>query len=170
MLRRITTLLAFLLALLGAGCASYSGSGLKPGIASLDDVIRVMGQPAMQWTAPDTSTQLSYPRGPLGFNSYMVYVGADGKLSRIENVMHEKTFTRIIPGMQKDEVLRVLGPFEPGWTVYYKARDELAWEWRYCDAWNQAARFDVLFDNTRGTVRSTLSRREECGWMSTCGC
>ncbi len=159
----------FLFVLFISGCASYSGSGLKPGVSSLDDVLHVMGKPVMQWTQPDTSTQLSYPRGPLGFQSYMVYVGADGKLLRIENVMREAAFARIVPGMKQSEVLRVLGPSEPGWTAYYKARDELAWEWRYCDAWRMAARFDVLFDNTTGIVRSSLNRREECGIMN-CGC
>ena len=31
------------------GCASYSGAGLKPGIATLQDVEATMGQPAMVW-------------------------------------------------------------------------------------------------------------------------
>lgn len=158
MLRLITAPLLFIL--LGTGCASYSGNGLTPGTSSLEDVLHVMGQPAMQWADPDTSIQLSYPRGPLGFQSYMVYVGADRKLVRIENVMREVAFAKITPGMNQAEVLRVLGPSEPSWATYYKARDELAWEWRYCDAWNQAARFNVLFDNTSGIVRSSRSRRE----------
>lgn len=57
----------------------------------------------------------------------------------------------------------------PAWTVYFKARDELVWEWRYCDAWNRLARFDVLFDATKEVVRSTLSIREECG-RDSCWC
>ena len=63
-------------------------------------------------------------------------------------------------GMNKEEVLRTLGPSQPQWTVYFDRRDELVWEWRYCDAWNEPARFDVLFDNTSGKVRSTQSYTE----------
>ncbi len=43
---------------------------------------------------------------------------------------------------------------------YFKARDELVWEWRYCDHWNEPARFNVLFDATSMRVRSTLTGTE----------
>lgn len=152
-------LMAAVLAAL-AGCAGPYGSGpLKPG-ARLPDVQRVMGAPALRWQEPDGSLQLSYPRGPWGFHSYMVYLGPDGRLTRVENVMDPAAFVRIRPGMSQEAVLRVLGPSEPRWTSYFPARDELVWEWRYCDEWNEAARFDVLFDGTRKTVRSTLRHTE----------
>ena len=41
-----------------------------------------------------------------------------------------------------------------------KARDELVWEWRFCDDFQEPARFDVLFDGTSGRVRSTLAQPE----------
>lgn len=163
-------LLAIALALLLAACAGYSGSGLIAGKAGGDDVIRVMGEPRMQWSEPDGTRRLAYPRGPMGVHSYMVLIGADGKLQRIENVMDPRVFRRIEAGMDKDQVLRVLGPAEPSWTVYFKARDELVWEWRYCDEWNKLARFDVLFDGTREVVRSTMTHREHCGPEDDCSC
>lgn len=149
----------FSVLLLGA-CAAYSGHELKPDADRLEDVLRVMGQPAMRWQEVDGTAQLAYPRGPQGYHTYMVHIGADGKLRRIENVMDAKSFALIQPGMTKTQVLRILGPSYPGWTEYYSARDELAWEWRFCDTWNDAARFNVLFDNTKETVRSTLSLTE----------
>lgn len=76
--------------------------------------------------------------------------------------------------MTQEQVLRILGPAEPSWTVYFKARDELVWEWRYCDEWNELARFNVLFDGTKGTVRSTMSltesQRDLCGQDRPCWC
>ncbi len=147
-------------ALLLVACAAYSGHGLKPGEDRLEDVVRVMGEPAMRWQNADGSVQLAYPRGPMGYHTYMVQIGSDGKLRQIKNVMDRKTFALIHAGMTKDEVLYILGPSFPGWTEYFKARDELVWEWRYCDAWNEAARFHVLFDNTKATVRSTMSLTE----------
>ena len=146
--------------LLLSACANYSGSGLKPGQAKLDDVLRAMGPPAQRWQEEDGSQQLAYPRGPVGYHTYMAYIGADGKLKKIENVLDEATFARIRPGMSKAQILRLLGPSQPGWSAYFPARDELVWEWRYCDQWNAAARFDVLFDASTGTVRSTLSQTE----------
>jgi hypothetical protein len=153
-------LLAFTSLLLLGACANYSGSGLQPGQAGVDDVLRVMGPPAQRWQDRDGSQQLAYPRGPSGFHTYMAYIGPDGKLQRLENVLDSTNFTHIQPGMSKNQVLRLLGPPQPGWTAYFPARDELAWEWRYCDQWNEAARFNVLFDASKGTVRSTLSQTE----------
>ena len=160
-------------ALLLVACASYSGRGLKPGEDRLEKVVQVMGQPAMRWQNADGSVQLAFPRGPMGYHTYMVTMDTDGKLRQIENVLNEKNFARIQPGMSKDEVLRILGPSYPNWTVYFERRDELVWEWRYCDAWNEAARFNVLFDNSTGAVRNTMSLTESqrglCG-RGRCAC
>lgn len=152
-----------------AACAGYGGSGLKPGVATLDDVLHTMGEPARRWENPDHSLQLSYPRGPVGMHSYMVYLDPAGRLQKIENVMEMKAFARVQAGMSQDDVVRTLGPSNPAWTVYFPARRELVWEWRYCDDWNNAARFDVLFDKDSGVVRTTMSQREICG-KSACYC
>lgn len=141
-------------------CAGYSGAGLVPGQASADDVLRQMGPPVLQWTHADGVRQFAYPRGPMGVHTFMVFIAPDGRLQRIDNVLDEEHFARLVPGMTQEQVLRVLGPPQPAGTVYFKARDELAWEWRYCDTWAQLARFNVLFDGMRGGVRSTLSLRE----------
>jgi hypothetical protein len=146
--------------LLLSACAAYSGYGLKPGADRTEDIMRVMGQPAMRWQNADGSSQLAYPRGPMGYQTYMVFIAEDGKLQSIRNVLNEKDFERVQIGMTKDEVLHVLGPSFAGWITNSKARNELSWEWRYCDAWNEAARFNVLFDSGKATVRSTFSQTE----------
>lgn len=164
----------FFSALLLSACGAYLGYDLKPGEDSLEDVVRALGNPAMRWQNEDGSAQLAFPRGPMGYHTYMATIGADGKLRHIVNVLDEKNFARIRPGMSKEEVLRILGPSYPNWTVYFERRDELVWEWRYCDTWNEAARFNVLFDNTSGKVRSTLSLTEAqrglCGKDGRCEC
>ncbi len=165
--------LAVVLAVLLAACASYSGRGLIAGQSTAEEVIGVMGPPQMQWTDADGGRRLAYPRGPAGVHTFMVLIGPDGKLRRIENVMTPQAFSRIQAGMSKDQVLRALGPPEPSWTVYFKARDELVWEWRYCNQWGQSARFNVLFDGGSESVRSTMSLTEDqtgqC-WYGGCGC
>lgn len=161
---------AIAFSLLLAACAGYDGRGLIVGESGLDDVILVMGEPRMQWAEADGSRRFAYPRGPMGVQTYIVLIGRDGKLQSIENVMAPQAFRRIEAGMSKDDVLRTLGPPEPSWTIYFKARDELVWEWRYCDEWNRLARFDVLFDGTKEIVRSTMSQREYCGPNNNCWC
>lgn len=149
------------LALLLSACASYSGRGLVVGDSSHEDVIRVMGPPALEWTDAAGSRQLAYPRGPMGVHTYMLHIGPDGKLLRIGNVLEPATFASIKAGMSGDEVLRILGPSIPSWTAYFERRDELVWGWRFCNDWNHLSRFFVLFDGTTKTVRSTLILLEE---------
>ena len=147
-----------------AGCAGYSGSNLKPGASTVSEVIASMGVPAMRWKDADGREQLAYPRGPAGTQTFMAFIGADGILQRIEPVLDMAHFARIVPGRSgKEDVLRLLGPPQPHWTAYFKARDELVWEWRICDSWNQLARFDVLFDGVTGIVRTTMQIPEYSG-------
>lgn len=158
-MRSITLLLTVVL----AACASYSGAGLRPGEARLEDVQALMGQPAMRWQDADGSVQLAYPRGPVGFHTFMVKLGPDGRLQSIANVLDDAGFARISAGMTKEQVLRVLGPPDYSRTVYFKARDELVWDWRFCPYHRSAARFLVLFDGTAGTVRGTMAQTEYYG-------
>lgn len=166
-MRRALTLL---LCLLLAACAGYSGAGLQPGTATESEVRQTMGVPAMQWDLPGGGRQLAYPRGPGGFETFMVYTDAAGRLQRIVNVLDMENFARIQPGMSQAEVLQIIGPPQPHWEAYFKARDELVWEWRYCDSWREAARFDVLFDGTTKLVRSTLTWTEsmKSNWRISC--
>jgi hypothetical protein len=161
--------IALLSSILLAACASYSGSGLKPGEARLDDVQALMGAPAMRWQDADGSVQLAYPRGPVGYHTFMVKLGPDGRLQSIVNVLEPESFARIRPGLTKDEVLRVLGPPDYSLTVYFKARDELVWDWRFCPDSRAPARFQVLFDNTSAKVRSTMAQAEIHRAASSCG-
>jgi len=154
--RSLTVTLAVLVTVFMAACSAYSGSGLRPGVSDEGEVRAQMGAPAMRWPRPDGGSQLAYPRGPAGFHTYMVFLDAAGRFERAVNVLDEPYFARIQAGMTDQEVLQVLGPPQPHWTAYFAARDELVWEWRYCDSWNEAARFDVLFDGRTRTVRSTL--------------
>jgi hypothetical protein len=151
------------------GCAGYDGRSLQPGVSTLRDVVATMGKPAAQWNNPDHSMQLSYPRGPAGYHSYMVYLDPAGRVDSVRDVMTDDSFKRIARGMTEEDVLRAIGPPVPAWTKYFAARRERVWEWRYCNGYGELARFDVLFDGDRHDVRSTLSQPEDCG-PDSCHC
>ena len=147
-------------ALLLSSCAGYGGSKLLAGTSVSSEVAASMGVPAMRWKDADGREQWAYPRGP---QTFMVFIGANGRLERIEGVLDEAHFAHIKPGLEQAAVLRLLGPPPPELTAYFERRDELVWEWRFCDAANQWAFFDVMFDATTGVVRSTY-QRPDYGW------
>lgn len=155
-----------------SGCASYDGRGLQAGVSGVDDVLALMGPPALQWKDADGRVQLAYPRGPEGLQTFMAFIDAQGRLERIEGVLDKKHFARIEPGKSDQAaVLRLLGPSQPQWTMYFERRDELVWEWRFCDDWGQVARFDVLFDGMSGIVRTSYQRPELRGFgLSSLSC
>ena len=163
-MKRHCVLLGMLAVSLLTACAAYDGRGLRPGIDDGSAVEASMGAAVMRWTTAEGGQQWAYPRGPQGTQTFMVFLAADGRLQRIEPVLESVHFARIRSGVDnRDSVLRLLGPPNPAWSMYFEARDELAWEWAICDDWNKLARFGVLFDGRTGVVRSTFQRRELSG-------
>ncbi len=163
----LTRAVLCVVALFLSGCAVVGGKALVPGESSLDDVLVRMGQPAMRWDDPDGRVQLAYPHGPWGTTTDMVFLAPDGRVERVENALTEKNFARIQNDKTtKEEVLRILGPSAPQWTVFFAERNELAWEWRFYDGMGTGARFNVLFDATTGIVRSSFQLMEDRGLKS----
>ena len=140
-----------------AGCASYSGRGLKPGIASETEVKNVMGEPAATWEMPVGSVW-AYPRGPLGLETFLVRFNESGKLVLIEQVLDDERFAQIIPGMTQDDVLHLIGP-SVQIKVTYPRTDTTSWDYRYRDDWSNSALFSVIFDQA-GLVKGTFKQRE----------
>lgn len=152
--------LLYLLPALLAGCAVLGGPPYIPGTTTQAEVIARNGPPALVKDEADGVRRLYWPTGPTGVSTLMARIDPQLRLLSIEEVLDMQHFSRIQPGMSMDDVLREVGPPYPGWTTYFDARDELVWEWRYCDDWGYAARFNVLFDGTSKKVRSTLSLTE----------
>lgn len=149
--------LGLLLAILAA-CASYSGYTLQPGASRLDEVVRTMGRPAMEFPDADGSRRLAYPRGPMGVETFMVDVDRDGIVRDVRQVLSDGVFNRIRPGMTRDEVLRMIGP--PGDRMEFPRMQQESLEWRYMDTWHYIAFFSVNFDR-EGLVVSKFTRRLE---------
>ena len=151
------TILAGLTLVLATGCASYSGSGLQPGIADESQVLAAMGEPALRFRNPDGTAIWAYPRGPLGFDTFMARFTSSGSLVAIDRVLVPEHFARVTPGLGKEEVQRIVGP--PGNVEAFPRRAELVWDYRFVDAWGYPSQFSVIFD-AQGRVRSTLTWRE----------
>ncbi len=141
-----------------AGCASYDGYSLRPGTSTEDEVRSVMGRPAMEFRNADGSRELVYPRGPLGTQTFMADVSRDGVLQAVRPVLSDEVFLRIVPGMTRDQVLRLIGP--PGDVMEFPRSGRVSYEWRFMDTWHYTALFSVDFDRN-GIVVSKFTRRIE---------
>lgn len=144
------------LAFLAAACASYDGRGLQAGVTSEDQVRRTMGAPALELTNPDGTRTLAYPRGPLGTETFMVRVGRDGLVQGMDQVLRDDLFYRIVPGITKDDLLRMIGP--PSEVMDFPRLQQTAWEYRYQDSWGYTAFLSVMIDR-QGIVAGKTTRR-----------
>lgn len=111
------------------GCASYSGSQLKPGVSDRAETRASMGEPAAihkaQAGAPYAESW-EYPHGPVGRHTYMVRFGADGKVVRVDQVLMPKTLQEVrIGATSRDDVASLLG--RPG----SRAMTSLGEQWTY---------------------------------------
>jgi hypothetical protein len=123
-----------------------------------------MGPPALELPNPDGSRLLAYPRGPLGTETFMVHIGRDGLVQRMDQVLRDETFYRIVPGITKDDVLRLIGP--PSEVMDFPRLQQVAWEYRYQDSWGYTAFLSVMIDRQGVVVgRSTRPIERDRGRM-----
>jgi hypothetical protein len=117
------------IAVMIAGCAAYSGSGLVPGQSSVDDVVAVMGQPALIRDLPGGEKVYWYPRLPAARESFAARIDPQGTLIAIEQRLAGQYISQIIPNKStSDDVLDILGP---PYRIYpYPRMQREAWEYQ----------------------------------------
>ncbi|MEO8858176.1 MAG: hypothetical protein ABI343_14435 [Burkholderiaceae bacterium] len=111
-----------------SACSSYGPPASFAGVTR-DQLVARMGPPEMRRAMADGSTRLEYPSGPYGRQTWFVYLDAAGNPIRSEQVLNEKHFLQIAPGMTEAEVRARLG--RPG-EVLTLGRDRgKVWSYRY---------------------------------------
>jgi hypothetical protein len=143
----------FVIAALLAGCANFSA--VSSGMPA-QQVQAKLGTPETVRKNSDGSEVWEYPGGPLGRQTYMVTLGSDRAVREVHQVLGDEYFSKVRAGMSRDEVRQLLG--KPGEIMMFGARDEEVWSWRYLQ--QNPMFFNVLFDRSAGTVRTT-QRLEE---------
>jgi len=142
-----------LIACASAGCASFSS--IAPG-DSAQSVAERVGKPATLWKNSDGSELWQYPQGFYATQTFIVTIDSNQRVQEIHQALSEPYFSKVQAGMVRDDVFRLLGRPREIW--YFPPRDEETWTWRYYDTTYMF--FNVLFDRTRGMVR-TVQRLEE---------
>lgn len=146
-------------AMLLAGCAAIDYYRLEPGKSAEADVRRALGEPALVFTDPDGSRQLAFPHGPAGTETHMAFLSPDGRLIRLEQVLSEDQFRRIVGGVTtRAQVERLIGP--PWRVVDFTNLRQVAWDYVFRDTWGYVVDFSVMLDE-RGVVAGTVAARRE---------
>jgi hypothetical protein len=97
-----------LLPLLMAACTGYSPSAVKTGDSEAS-IVAQMGPPTGRYTLSNGQQRLEYARGPYGKHTYMLTLDAGGRLQANEQVLTERRFATIQPGMPAQQVRTELG-------------------------------------------------------------
>ncbi|MBI3376581.1 MAG: hypothetical protein HY017_33105 [Betaproteobacteria bacterium] len=145
------------LALVLAGCASYSGSGLQAGKATAADVEASMGKPDGRLAKPDGSSVLYFSRGPAGRQNFAATLGPDGRLKSIEPLLTGENVAKLVPGrLTKKDVLALIGPSVVISRLTRQQRD--VWEYRRMER-DEARILWVQFSDD-GVLREVLDMHD----------
>jgi hypothetical protein len=120
--------------------------------ATESEVIGILGRPTHRYAMPEGQTRLEFARGPLGYETWMVDLSAEGRVLRFEQVLNERRFGDVTLNMSEQDLLRLLGRPAERQREYM---DRETWYWRY-DAYD-CLLFAVTF-NPKGRVMHTGSR------------
>ena len=155
MLKRVGRLMLVLAALAGAvGCDLKKIAELEEGVATEADVRARFGEPAAVYTEEGGARTFEYPRQPEGQVNYMITIGTDGKMSALRQVLKEATFAKVVPGMDKSQLRRLLG--RPAKTQMYELKQQEVWDWYFLQENNENKVFSVTLDKN-GAVLSTAT-------------
>jgi len=136
-----------------AGCAAspFGGYNVAPG-TTRDAVIARMGSPQRVFRLANGGERLEYSQQPWGQQAYMVDLDGSGRVIRVQQVLNEPNFQRIVPGQwTRDDIEREFGrPAKidrvtswpgPVWTYRWKDRVNTdMFYWVYLDANNVVQR------------------------------
>lgn len=155
MVKRMGVLLLILAALAGvSGCDQKRIAELEEGVSTEADVRAKFGEPAAVYAEDGGARTFEYPRQPEGQVNYMITIGTDGKMSALRQVLKEASFVKVVPGMDKVQLRRLLG--RPARTQVYELKQEEVWDWYFRQENNDNRVFSVTLDKN-GLVLSSAN-------------
>jgi len=146
MFKRLVAGLVSIAAAVLPGCDAIYLDEFKPGISTATEVQQRMGPPAAEYANADGSVTWEYNRQPEGVHTHMLTFGSDHILLRVEQVLTDENYARLVNGMTKEQVQRILG--KPGGTTTFSMKREEVWDWRVegtppNEEWHFYAHFSV---------------------------
>ena len=134
------------------GCDQQRIKELEEFVSTEQDVRERFGQPNQIWDEADGAHTLEYTRQPQGAQNYMITIGPDGKMTALRQVLAPDYFAKVQPGMDQQQIRRLLG--QPAKRMSYPLKNQAEWDWNWIDPPNTPKLFTVVFDAQGKVVRS----------------
>ncbi len=147
-------------ALLAACAAPHTPSAIMAG-QTADEVQQRMGPATARYAMPGGGMRLEYNRMPMGLQTYMVDLGADGRVIRWEQVLDENHFNRIELGVTADDVLRMLGPPTQKGRIL-RPVPAVTWQYRF-DSPHPCILFELMVDANGKVIDKGYTPDLRCG-------
>ncbi len=113
------------------------------------------GVPENIWQEADGSRTLEYNRQPAGYQNYMITIAPNGTMKALRQVVAPHVFEQVQPGMDQQQVRRMLG--KPAKRMTYERKQETDWDWRYIDPPATEMLFTVTFGADGRVLRTGRS-------------
>ena len=153
----ITTATAAIATALLPACDAVNLPEIKPGITTATEVQSRMGNPGFEFQNEDGSVTWEYTRQPQGVVCYMITIGSDQVVQKMEQVLNDANYGKVHEGMSREEIRRLLGA--PASKVVFKNLGEDIWEWRIEGMPPMDETFFMVhFDLSSGGVKKTSKR------------
>lgn len=149
---RVSAILVLLscIGLLG-GCATPRS--LVAGQSTVADVRARVGMPTDTHVDRNGDQLWEYASGPEGFETYLVRIGADGKVKEVTQILTEEQLAKVVPGKMTKADVRILLGRPADETIY---RTGLTWSWRFRRLGVQPGYLVVTF-NPDNTVKDKIA-------------
>ncbi len=130
---------------------------IKPGLTTASEVEGRMGKPGFEFQNEDGSVTWEYSRQPAGTTCYMITIGGNQIVEKLEQVLTDANYGKVRVGMSRDEIRRLLG--KPASKMVFDNLGEDIWEWRIEGMPPlDETYFMVHFDLHSGGVKKTSRR------------
>lgn len=154
LMKKLLSLLCGVLSLFGlSACDQFVIDDLKPGVSTGFEVRDKLGPPGIEWRNEDGSVTWEYTQQPQGTTCYLITVDGRNIVQKVEQVLTEAQFARIQPGLNQDQVRRLLG--KPAKTQYFQLKNETVWDWLIDNSNGAEPVFFNVYFNPKGQVVRT---------------
>lgn len=129
------------------------------GKSTVNDVTRIMEEPVLTWKNDNGAiTQVAYSNQPIGYKTFIIKFDINSSVSSISQVMNEKYFSLLQPGMSPENMRFTLGPERSSGD--YEDQTKKSYNYGFCNPEGKRRELKVIFDFKTLTLEKAIVRKD----------